>query len=281
MCFSAEMSLGFSIAGILFTVWCFYSNGNMNIVKGVGWFVLMELLQFVQYQFIATDIDPENPTFEQMQQSQTCRSSMNRFLTLLGFIHIAFQPYFSACMSCALVQRAESVAQFKLVHRLQLWGAALLLGRHFLTYFDGKDFEMLGFDAKYAFDPKKWVPSVEWLSGPALCTYAGKTHLAWSVPFVDHSYYVPAMQLHAFLMFVPFFTLDFGGFFKNYRNWIAGFLLFITGPFLGDWFTANKHEAASIWCFFSICQVVGLVCILVAGAHSKGKWFKNRVGKQH
>lgn len=277
MCFSQEMSLGFSIFGVLFAAWCFWSNGNMNIVKGVTWFVLMEILQVVQYSYIATDIDPENPTLEQMSESAVCKSSVNQFLTFLGFVHIAFQPYFSACMSCALIKQPTSVSQFKLVHRLQIWGALLLLSRHLLTYVDGQTFEKFGFAAKYAFDPRSWVPTVEWLNGPALCTYAGKTHLAWSIPMVDVSYYVPSMQLHAFLMFVPFFALDFGGFGKNWKNWIAGFLLFITGPVLGDWFTANKHEAASIWCFFSICQVVGLVCILVAGALSKGKWFKKKV----
>ena len=36
---------------------------------------------------------------------------------------------------------------------------------------------------------------------------------------------------------------------------------------------ANKHEAASIWCFFSIMQIVVLVAILVMQRHVRGKWY--------
>jgi hypothetical protein len=45
---------------------------------------------------------------------------------------------------------------------------------------------------------------------------------------------------------------------------------------LGDWITPNKHESASIWCFFSMLQVCGLVCIIVVQRHSKGRWFSSK-----
>jgi hypothetical protein len=84
----------------------------------------------------------------------------------------------------------------------------------------------------------------------------------------------------------------------NVPNYIAGFVLFLSGPgerrlldkphiailiihctplaVLGDWITPNKHESASIWCFFSMLQVCGLVCIIVVQRHSKGRWFSSK-----
>merc|ERR1712028_165403 len=146
MCFSQEMSGMFSVLGALFALWVAKTNGNSNVVKGVMYFVAMETLQFVQYMFIATDVDPAHPTLSQIEASPTCKSSANRFLTFLGVL-------------------------------------------------------------------------------------------------------------------------------RNLPNWIAGTILFATGPFMADWITPNKQEAASIWCFFSIMQVVGLACILILNLHSRGRWF--------
>lgn len=233
----------------------------------------MEVLQVVQYSFIARDIDPANPTLAQMQKSPQCQSSANRFLTFLGFLHISFQPYFSAKLSCAFARSPENRAQFKLVQRLQLVGAGLLLWRYLGTFISAETMQYWGFSAANAFDASKWVSSPEWLSGPTLCTYFGFKHLAWSVPFTPATYYSPSMTLHMFLMFVPFFVVDMGSVAKNAPNWIAGALLFFTGPVLADWFTPNKQESASIWCFFSICQVVGLVAITIVNLMMRGKWY--------
>lgn len=278
MCFSQEMSALFSVLGICFAAWIAKTNGNQHLLQGVGWFVLMEVLQVVQYAFIARDIDPANPTLAQMQKSPQCRSSANKFLTFLGFVHICFQPYFSAKLSCAFVRRPENTAQFKLVQRLQLVGAGLLLWRYLGTFITAETMQSWGFSATNAFDASMWVASPEWLSGPALCTYFGFKHLAWSVPFTPATYYSPSMALHMFLMFVPFFVLDMGSLAKNAINWIAGVLLFLTGPVLADYLTPNKQEAASIWCFFSICQVVGLVAMTVVKFMMRGEWYAGSDG---
>merc|ERR1712166_180310 len=278
MCFTQEMSGAFSLLGLIFALWVSKTNGNSNIIKGVLYFVAMETLQFVQYSFIATDVDPAEPTLEQFAASPTCQSNANRFLTLLGLLHICFQPYYSAHLSCAFVTSDKNVAQFELVKRLQLVGGVFLLGRYFFTLVDVAAW---GMDPRYGFDAHRWSAktSVEWLDGPMLCTYKGLQHLAWSVPLAPVSYYMPSMGLHSFLMFIPFFVLDHGSLSRNIPNWIAGAILFLSGPAMADWFTPNKHEAASIWCFFSICQVLGLVAILFSTMHSRGRWFVSNTEK--
>ena len=35
-------------------------------------------------------------------------------------------------------------------------------------------------------------------------------HLAWSIPLMPASYYTSSMSLQGFLMFMPFFAMDFG-----------------------------------------------------------------------
>merc|ERR1712195_323819 len=166
MCFSQEMSGMFSVLGALFALWVAKTNGNSNVVKGVMYFVAMETLQFVQYMFIATDVDPAHPTLSQIEASPTCKSSANRFLTFLGLLHIAFQPFYSAHLSCAFVTSEKNVAQFELVKRLQLVGGVLLLCRYFFTLFDLRDFGVT--DERYLFDAKAWDDKVvvEWLSCP-------------------------------------------------------------------------------------------------------------------
>lgn len=267
------MSAAFSVLGLAFALWVMKTNGSSSIIKGILYFVAMEVLQVVQYQFIATDVDPEHPTLAQIEASPTCNTQANRFLTWVGLLHIAFQPYYSAHLSCAFVKSAANVAQFKLVQRLQIIGGLMLLARYFMTLVPLETYEAYGIATGYAFDAQKWTESVEWLNGPALCTYKGIKHLAWSIPMTPVSYYTPSMALHSFLMFMPFFAMDHGSPGRNFGNWVAGIILFVTGPLVGDWFTPNKHEAASIWCFFSIMQVVGLVLLIVFQKMAYGKWF--------
>jgi len=274
------MSAVFSVFGLAFILWVHKTNGNRNIFLGVGWFVLMEMLQVVQYMYIATDIDPANPTLEQMENSQMCQSSANQFLTFLGLVHIAFQPMFSAYLSNAFVRSEKNKHVFAFLTRFQFWGGVWLISRNLLTYVDPSLFDSFwGFNNANTFDASAWKAGVEWLSGPILCTYKGYHHLAWSIPFLPVSYYVPSMSVHMMLMFLPFFTLDHGSFGKNAGTRVAGALLFLTGPALADWITPNRQEAASIWCFFSILQVVGLICIMIPQMVARGRWFtKGQMG---
>lgn len=276
MCFSQEMSAFFSVAGLLLALWVSHSNGNSRLIKCILYFVSMEILQVVQYQYIARDIDATKPTLKQMQDSEVCSSQINRTLTLIGLLHIAFQPFFSSHMACAFIRSEKNEAQFEVVKRLQLWGGALICLRYALTLMPKATWEQYGFDGRYAFNASAWSKdtNIEWLSGPALCTYMGEKHLAWSIPFAPISYYTSGFGIHSFLMFVPFFAMDHGSFGANLGNYIGGSILFFSGPVLSDFITSNKHEAASIWCFFSIAQIFILVSFLVIQQVQKGRWSK-------
>jgi len=74
MCFSENMSLAIGITGILSSLYFYKKNKYASI--GIGYFALMEILQFFQYKVI-----------------DQC-NDYNTFLTSLGYIHICFQPLF-------------------------------------------------------------------------------------------------------------------------------------------------------------------------------------------
>lgn len=266
MCFTQEMSLGFSVAGLLAVGWAYRCGISKYVIAAMLYFVLMEVLQVIQYFFIAYDIDPLNPTLEQMQASPACQSTSNKFLTFLGYVHIAFQP----CFNTYVAGHARNAydKQYQVILRLQILGAFLFIARYWLTWVD---FAAIGMDPMYSFNPEAWEKNIEWLNGPALCTYKGIYHLAWSVPLAPVSYYMCSTGLHFIMMFLPDFAIDDGNRMENWFRYVRTLCTMITGPLLADWITSNKHEAASIWCFFSVIQVVSFVPYLVCFEKVKTK----------
>ena len=195
------------------------------MTMAIFFFTLMEILQCVQYFFIAGSLG-----------DRRCEMRMNRILTVVGYVHIHFQPYFTNFFyqSFRHVKKwtKNEDAKWDLVGKLCLAQAALGLLR---LWSHGNH------DAYYA-------STNDWLEGPKLCTYRGSHHLAWSLPLAPSSYFLPNMGLHMFLMFVP--VLVIGGL----EELDAALFLFLTGPVFASYVSANKHESASIWCFFSTMQ---------------------------
>jgi len=188
MCFSQEMSVVLVCMGLAFLALVRYVGGNdkgtSRVMRGVFYFILMEVLQVVQYSYIATDIDPHNPTLEQFEASPTCALASNKFLTFLGYLHVAFQPVHTSLLFTAYVTSERNRAQMDLLTRLQWVGGFLFLMRHLLAFVPAETFEDMGIDRRYAFDASAYdqKTEIEWLTGPFLCTYQGIRHLAWSVP---------------------------------------------------------------------------------------------------
>ena len=75
MCFSENISLTIGLIGILSSV--YFYNKSIYASIGIGYFALMEIIQFFQYKVI-----------------NQCKNDYNKFLTVIGYIHICFQPFF-------------------------------------------------------------------------------------------------------------------------------------------------------------------------------------------
>ncbi|MCD4674684.1 MAG: DUF5765 domain-containing protein [Desulfobacula sp.] len=77
MCWSGEASAVLATIGLGSTVYMAVKKEKKELWVPLGYFTLMELLQAVTYSYI-----------------DQCDNPVNQVLTLLGFIHISFQPFF-------------------------------------------------------------------------------------------------------------------------------------------------------------------------------------------
>ncbi len=236
MCFSFEMSVAFAALGLFSSWWIYSRTSNTALASGVFFFFTMEFLQAIQYLFVADDLN-----------SPVCETPANKFLTILGFLHICLQPYFCHVINASLTKNEKYLDRYIVIKRLCLIGGAMLFGRYLLA----------GFPDYSTLDVSNNFKSTEWLRGEKLCTFRGKYHLAWSVPMADPTYVIPGAAIHSFCMFAPFFAL-----YEKKGMVLQGVFLFVFGPYLAGWISPNLMEQASIWCFFSIAQIaIMLFCI--------------------
>jgi len=227
-----EMSAAFAAIGLFSSWWIWSRTSNTALASGVFFFFTMELLQAIQYIFIAPSID-----------SPICDTKINQVLTILGFLHICLQPYFCHVINASLTKNERYLDRYQVIKRLCLIGGGMLFARFLLAQtWD----QTLGNQQ-----------STEWLRGQKLCTFRGNYHLAWSVPMADPTYVIPGAAIHSFMMFAPFFAL-----YEKKGMVIQGIFLFVFGPYTASLITPNLMEQASIWCFFSIAQIaIMLFCI--------------------
>lgn len=250
MCFSQPISLALSLFGFA-TAFFAYRNCHPRIGIGAFYFTLMEFLQFVQYFVVDTG------------DGVQCKTFQNQFLTWVGYLHIAFQPWITHYMVGCFNKHPVSQKVNEFTLRLCFVGGLWFLSRNGLW--------LLGFgDPEYnrstATDPSSirlydWIPD----NGMGMCTIKGETHIGWSIPVHQATYLVPSTSIHSFLMFAPF--LCYGKKFPDPLYTTYGLFLFLLGPLLSIFviapeeyggLTGNKtalNEQAAIWCYISVLQV--------------------------
>jgi len=238
MCFNQPMSGAFALIGFIVGLWAYRETRNIALLAGVWYFVAMEALQFVQFFYLEAG----------------CSDPVNKFLTVIGFLHICFQPYFTHVTSGAFMMNPQKKAQYVVIKRLCLIMGVAMFSRYLLwTEKDTLKCE-----------------NTEWIRGNTLCTRMGTHHLSWELPLTHPTYFMPSNNIHFFMMFAPYVAT---------AQWVPGLILFLTGPFLSTFITDNLHEQAAIWCFFSICQVTLAVLSYRFGPVYRRKlwYYKDRV----
>jgi hypothetical protein len=243
MCFNGWMSAGFASVGAFGSWWIHSKTSNTQLAVGVFFFFLMEALQAVQYMFLASGLD-----------DPVCQTTINKVLTMAGYIHICLQPYFCHLINEALSQEPSPKntpehnkklenyrSQYRVIKRLCLIGGFLIWLRYPLAVLF-PSLDTLGASEK----------STEWLRGNKLCTFKEQSmvHLGWSVPMASPTYNIMGVGLHSFLMFAPFFAM-----YEKRGMVLQGIVLYVTGPLAASYISKNLMEQASIWCFFSIAQI--------------------------
>jgi hypothetical protein len=124
----------------------------------------MEIIQYFQYKVI-----------------DQCNNKINRYLTILGYIHICFQPLFFNLWLFAFT--VKPIVQYLY---MSFFGGLMLASRLFYV----KNNELC--DASY-----------EPLCGKRTCSVSGERHIAWNVRLRAPDWVTPSISLHFFLWFFP------------------------------------------------------------------------------
>ncbi|KAI8468692.1 MAG: hypothetical protein J3K34DRAFT_470577 [Monoraphidium minutum] len=205
-------------------------------------FAVMELLQYLQHMVV-----------------DDCASRLNFWTTLLSYAHICFQPL-SICIYAFRTEPNRDVAKFVQLSAAFAGVLALLRVPYLGIGFVPPSLRAL---LPWLPDPALAGRACEWemCCGPRTCTTSGKLHLAWELPLLPPSYFLPSSAFHFLFIFGPLLLAP--GQFTKYRREIAAMLL-ITGPLASQAAAYAAHgggarwqlEWPGVWCLFSAAQCV-------------------------
>ena len=216
MCWTAAASLTLGVAGIATAVVLHKKGETSNFTIPLVYFSLMELLQFMSYSSI-----------------NECALTVNTTLTLLSYIHIAFQPIFVNMFFMGRMAKPPS-------KRVKWWayGAAALTTLILLVKL-------------IPFDPSSICTIGQTVCGPQMCTVSGSWHLAWHVPY--YNWPIPGDGIIYYFFGAFLVPLIYG----------AGFnvlLAVLLGPVLAIVLTGGSPtEYPAVWCLISVGILLSLV----------------------
>ena len=114
-----------------------------------------------------------------------------------------------------------------------------------------------------------------------MCTVSTPNHIAWSLPILPPSYYLPSGSLHFYFFFLPTMIM---------ANWSAK-LSMVGAFFMGPVFTqilAARHmdtyswEWPATWCYMSVAQcAIALAVEFVVAVWSEKKFVETSETKPH
>lgn len=215
MCWSMAVSgamVGLGGAATLATV---RRGDTPAIPLTLGYFTVMEALQFAGYMVI-----------------DQCGAPANQTITLLSVLHIVFQPFVINAFAMALVPRRVSLPMQTLVFSLCALSAVVMILQLY---------------------PFAWAGTCtpgSNLCGPQLCTVSGDWHQAWDVPY--NGLMVPVEQMTGVTWGFPTYILVTFLVPLFYGAWRLVLFHALAGPILAGLLTGNPNEVPAIWCLFSI-----------------------------
>lgn len=226
MCWSGEASailatVGFGTAGYVAK-----KGESKELWIPLIYFACMELLQAVTYVYI-----------------NLCDTPQNQILTILGYFHIAFQPFFVNMVALYFIPKPVKEKIYPWVYTLCGIGTLAILIKMY---------------------PFPWarvcVKGYEGFCGPTICSLSGDWHIAWQMPlngllsrYPDN--WLPFdYGLHGFSYFAVSFFLPF-----LYGSWRFVAFHLVIGPLLADQLTVHPNEHAAVWCLLSIALCVSVI----------------------
>ena len=224
MCWSGQASAVLASMGIATTVYAAWKKEPAPLWVALGYFSLMELLQSFTYSVIN---ECDNPT--------------NQIATLLGYLHITFQPFFINAVALYFIPAA-------IRKRITIPVYALC--------FAGSIFTLI------QLEPMSWAGTCD-ISRPLcaerLCSVSGNWHIAWEVPTNGLGNYFVRLGFRPLIDGFPGYVLPAFLVPLLYGSWRVVLFHYMVGPFLAVHLTNNHNEWPAIWCLLSI----GILMLIV------------------
>ena len=206
MCWSGEASAVLATVGVGSTVYAACKGEDRRLWMPLGYFSLMEVLQAYTYTVI-----------------DDCASPANQIATLLGYLHIVFQPFLANLISLYFIPRPVREAIEPWVYAVVSVGAVCMLVSVY---------------------PFAWAqtcqPGVEIFCGQRICSVSGEWHIAWEINRTVVALGVIPYVLSTFALPVL------------YGSWRMTLYHALSGPGLAWLTTGSLNEMAAVWCLYSI-----------------------------
>ena len=236
MCLGFAASVTLFAVGAVATVVMVRRGAPPAVSLALGYFTLMEGLQVWGHSV-----------------ADACGTPANQAVTLLSYLHIAFQPLIINAFALELVPEESK-------RRALPWAYAAA--------------GLATFVMLLQLVPWSWAGDCQpgWtLCGETLCTTRGSWHIAWHVPY--SGLLVPLETTLGTYFGLPSYVLAVFLLPLAYGAW--RFVLFhaLAGPLLARLLTADPNEVPAIWCLFSIGIILmGLSPWLRARFSQHGSW---------
>lgn len=209
MCWSAEASFALAGVGLTTVAIAAKQDEKKELFLPLLWFSLMELLQGFTYWYI-----------------DMCDNPSNQLLTLLGYLHIAFQPFFANMISMYFIPKNVQQKIAPWVYSFCFVGALAMI-------VDIYPFAWAEHSTKHMLDSTR------------ICSVSGDWHIAWHIPVFDTSWDKFGFVKEPYMMLVFLLPLLYG-------SWRFTLYHIITGVILSVILTTDSHETAAVWCLLSI-----------------------------
>ena len=227
MCWSGEASGVLAVAGLSTAAYVALKQGeSKELWIPLTYFALMELLQAATYVYI-----------------DLCDNPNNQILTLLGYLHVAFQPFFVNMVAMYFIPVSVKLKIRTAVYTICAIGTVAMLIKMY---------------------PFAWAGNcnigVEGFCGPSVCSTSGSWHIAWQMP-LNGLMSDPVKWLFGFNWGLHAFTYILVAFYMPliYGSWRFVGFHYLIGPFISDITTSDPNEYAAVWCLFSIALCVSVI----------------------
>ena len=228
MCWSFGASSILALIGFAVAITLACRKKDFAIWLPLGYFGLMELLQALTYLVIGE-----------------CSSPANQLLTVLGYLHVSFQPFFINLFAMYFLPMKIRKKIAPYVYALCFVAAVLLLLKLY---------------------PFSWAGTcqsgVDVFCGEQVCSKSGEWHLAWYIPLNG----IPHLGLIGYTLMTFLLPLLYG-------SWRVILFHALVGPLPAFLLTSNVNEWPAIWCLFSVGIVLVAFCKPLREKLRVKKWY--------